>query len=84
MVHPSPGAQASLDRAKRVNPDIQILYEALKSRLAHDPRTGATPTTPHHYIMVIPPHSPKINVEVVAEYEVDSNGNVMIKRLIFR
>jgi len=85
MVHLSQLAQDSLDKAKRVNPDIQILYEALRERLAHDPYCGATPVPdiPHNYVIAIPPQS-KINVEVIAQYEVSSNETVKIRNLIFR
>ena len=85
MVRLSPLAQGSLDKAKRVNPDIQTLYEALKDRLAHDPYCGATPVpgASSNYLIAIPPQS-KINVEVIAQYVIGSDETVMIINLIFR
>jgi hypothetical protein len=82
----SPLAQNRLDKGKKANPDILVLYEALRNRLAHDPYTGAipVPSVPHNYVIAIPPHSPRVSVEVIAQYEIASDGTVMIRNLIFR
>ena len=81
----APLAQDKLDKAKRANPDTGVIYEALRDRLAHDPYCGATPVPdiPHNYVIAIPPQS-KINVEVTAQYEIDSEGSVMIRNLHFK
>jgi hypothetical protein len=73
MVHLAPLAQDRLNKAERANPDVRIVFEALKMRLAHDPLCGATPIhdMPHSYIIAVP-------------HEIASDDTVMIKNLFFR
>lgn len=77
----SPLAQNNLNAVRSVVPAVDLLFQALSSRLAHDPFLEAKDAGNGIYAIVLEPTS-VINVTVRALYLV-GDGKVLIKKLVF-